>query len=158
LLIVVSSLNRISRSTFIRAPRSRVWRALTDMGEFSRWFSVETAEAAFVPGARLRGVSTHEGPCYKAEFFLDVVEMVPERTFSWRWHPGVNLLNEDLSEEPMTLVTFQLEDAEGGTLVTVTESGFDQLFAERRPRVFEENEEGWKLQIAALERHFGEAA
>jgi uncharacterized protein YndB with AHSA1/START domain len=155
---VVSTLNQISRSSFIRAPRSRVWRALTDVAEFSRWFSVETSLTAFQPGARVRGISTHEGACYRQEFFLDVVEMVPERTFSWRWHPGTNPLNEDLSQEPMTLVTFQLEDAEGGTLVTVTESGFDQLFAARRPRVFGENEEGWKIQIAALERHLGEAA
>lgn len=155
---MVSSLNQISRSSFMRAPRSRVWHALTEISEFSRWFSVETAEPAFLPGARVRMVSTYEGPCYRAEFFLDVVEMVPERTFSWRWHPGANLLNEDLLKEPMTLVTFQLEDAEGGTQVTVTETGFDQLFAERRSRVFGENQEGWKIQMANLERHLGETA
>jgi hypothetical protein len=58
----------------------------------------------------------------------------------------------------MTLVTFQLDDAEGGTRVTVTESGFEQLFAGRRPRVFGENDEGWKIQMAALERYLGETA
>jgi uncharacterized protein YndB with AHSA1/START domain len=137
------SLNHIQRSTFIRAPRSRVWRALTDISEFCRWFSAETDEPAFRPGAHIRLRSTYPGPYYGMQFSVDVAEIVPEQTFSWRWHPGVKL-------------TFRLENAEGGTLVTVTETGFDQLFASRRARVFEENDGGWKTQMAALERHFGE--
>jgi uncharacterized protein YndB with AHSA1/START domain len=131
---------------------------LTDVAEFSRWFSMETAATAFEPGVRVHAVSAYAGPCDQAKFFLDVVEMTAERSFSWRWHPGANPEGEDLSQEPMTLVTFQLEDSEGGTLVTVTESGFDLLFAGRRARVFEENEEGWKIQMAALERYLGETA
>lgn len=150
------SLNHIQRSTFIRAPRSRVWRALTDISEFCRWFSAETDEPAFRPGAHIRLRSTYPGPYYGMQFSVDVAEIVPEQTFSWRWHPGVKLAEEDLSQEPATLVTFRLENAEGGTLVTVTETGFDQLFASRRARVFEENDGGWKTQMAALERHFGE--
>ena len=154
----MSPLDQIQRSTFIRAPRSRVWRALTDIAEFCRWFSSETADPAFLPGARITMYSTHPGPYYKMKFSLDVVEMVPEQTFSWHWHPGVKLPGEDLSQEPPTLVTFHLEDAEGGTLVTVTETGFDRLFASRRARVFEENQGGWQHQMAALERHFGGTA
>jgi uncharacterized protein YndB with AHSA1/START domain len=150
--------NQIQRSTFIRAPRSRVWRALTDISEFCRWFSVASEEPAFRSGARIRLRSTYPGPYCGVEFFVDVEEMVPEQTFSWRWHPGVKLPEEDLSQEPATLVTFRLEDAEGGTFVTVTETGFDQLFASRRARVFGENDGGWKHQLAALERHFSEAA
>lgn len=150
------SLNQIQRSTFIRAPRSRVWRALTDISEFCRWFSAETDDPAFLPGVHIRLRSTYPGPYYGMQFSVDVAEIVPEQTFSWRWHPGVKLADEDLSQEPATLVTFRLEDAEGGTLVTVTETGFDQLFASRRERVFEENDSGWKTQMAALERHFGE--
>jgi len=147
--------NRIERKTLIRAPRSRVWRALTGIQEFCKWFRAETAEAAFQPGARVRLVSTHEG-YENVGFFVDIVEMVPEQRFSWRWHPGVKLPGEDLSAEPMTLVEFVLEDAEGGTLVTVTESGFDQLFADRQSRVFKENDDGWQYQMAALDRYFSE--
>lgn len=150
--------NQVQRSTFIRAPRSRVWRAITDITEFCRWFSAETDETAFRPGAHIILVSTYPGPHHKVKFSLDVVEMVPEHSFSWRWHPGAPVAGEDLSQEPMTLVTFHLEDAEGGTLVTVTESGFDQLFAARRARAFEDNDGGWKIQMAALARYFGEAA
>jgi uncharacterized protein YndB with AHSA1/START domain len=154
----LSPFNQIQRSTFIRASRSRVWRALTDIAEFCRWFSAETEEPAFRPGAHIKMASTYPGPYYKMEFFLDVEEMIPEQTFSWRWHPGVKLAGEDIADEPKTLVTFRLEDAEGGTMVTVTETGFDQLLASRQARVFKDNDGGWKTQMAAFERYFSEGA
>ena len=140
----------------IRAPRARVWRAITDIGEFSRWFSVET-EGTFAPGARLRMTSTYEG-CRGEVFYVDVQEMIPERTFSWRWHPGQAEPGVDYSKEPTTLVVFQLDEVEGGTRVTVVESGFDQLSLARRARIYEENESGWKIQLASLERYAGQAA
>ncbi|MGA2194937.1 MAG: SRPBCC family protein [Bryobacteraceae bacterium] len=150
-------MNQIERKTLIRAPRSRVWHAITDIRQFCKWFSTETTEAAFRPGASVRLISTHPGPYYKMEFFVDIVEMAAEHTFSWRWHPANVIPGEDLSREPMTLVVFRLEEAEGGTLVTVTESGFDQLFPSRIAMVLGENEAGWKYQMAALERYFGDA-
>lgn len=153
----MSPLNQIQRSTFIRAPRSRVWRALTDIGEFCRWFSAETEEPAFRPGAHIKIRSTYPGPYYKMEFSVDVEEMVPEQTFSWRWHPGTRDPGEDLSGEPPTLVTFTLEDADGGTRITVTEMGFDRLFESRRARVLEQNESGWKHQMASIERYISES-
>ena len=52
---------------------------------------------------------------------------------------------------------FALEDAERGTLVTVTESGFEQLFPSRITKVFGMNEAGWKHQMEALERYFSGA-
>jgi uncharacterized protein YndB with AHSA1/START domain len=156
--VTASPLSKIERSVPIRAPRSRVWSALADIRHFCQWFRAEPADpgAVFQPGAHVRLISTYEGPCYKEEFFVDIVDMVPERTLSWRWHPGVKMPGEDLSEEPMTLVEFRLEDTAGATLVTVTESGFERLFANRRARVFEENEGGWKSQMASLERYFSE--
>lgn len=153
----MSPLNQIQRSTFIRAPRSRVWRALTDIGEFCRWFSAETEEPAFRPGAHIKLRSTYPGPYYKMEFSVDVEEMIPEQTFSWRWHPGTRDPGEDLSGEPPTLVTFTLEEAEGGTRITVTETGFDRLFESRRARVLEQNEGGWKHQMASIERYISES-
>jgi uncharacterized protein YndB with AHSA1/START domain len=148
-----SSVNQIERRILIRAPRSRVWRALTGMRQFCQWFSADTSETEFRPGARVRLVSTYGGECYKQEFFMDIVEMEAEHTFSWRWHPGSPVAGEDVSKEPMTLVVFHLEDAASGTLVTVTESGFDRLFPSRITRVLAENEAGWKIQMEALERY-----
>ena len=154
----MSELNQIQRSTFIRAPRSRVWRSLTDIAEFCRWFSAETDDPSFTPGAHIRFRSTYPGPYYKMAFSVNVEEMVDEQKFSWRWHPGAKVPGEDVSSEPMTTVVFTLEDVEGGTQVTVTETGFDLLFAARRERAFKDNDGGWKTQMAAFERYFREGA
>ena len=148
-----TSLDRITKQIHIRAPRARVWRAITNIQEFSRWFGVE-ADGPFMPGRHIAMVSTNEG-CKGAQFYVDVQEIVPERLFSWRWYPGLMEPGIDPKKEQNTLVTFTLEDAEGGTLVTVTESGFDHVTLARRAKVYEENEAGWAHQVASLERYVG---
>jgi uncharacterized protein YndB with AHSA1/START domain len=65
---------------------------------------------------------------------------------------------EDTSGESMTLVEFRLTEVEGGTLVTVVESGFDGLALARRTRVFEGNTKGWEIQLASLSRYAGQGA
>jgi uncharacterized protein YndB with AHSA1/START domain len=154
--MTASGLSTVERSTLVRAPRSCVWQALTNIQEFSKWFGVE-AEGEFAPGARMRMISTHES--YKGvEFFVDVVKMDAPEIFSWRWHPGAKQPGEDNSSEPMTLVEFRLTEVEGGTLVTVVESGFDRLSLARRARVFEDNSKGWQFQLASLTRYAGQTA
>ena len=156
---ISSQISKIERGTVITAPRSRVWKALTEIAQFGKWFSTEPvhASAQFQPGVTVRLISTYPGPCQGVEFDMEIVDMVPETLFSWRWHPGMPVPGEDLSTEPMTLVEFRLEDAAGGTRVTVIETGFDKLFEHRRARVLEENEGGWKHQVGALEQYFRDA-
>lgn len=154
--MTASALSTLERSTLVRAPRSRVWQALTSIQEFSKWFCVE-AKGEFTPGARLNMISTHE--CGKGQaFFVDVVKMEPPETFFWRWAPGSKRPGEDTSREPLTLVQFHLAEVKGGTLVTVTESGFDGLSLARRTRVLEENDKGWQIQLASLTQYAGEGA
>jgi uncharacterized protein YndB with AHSA1/START domain len=140
--------DRIERKIFLRAPRSRVWRALTDSREFGAWFGV-TATSTFTPGA-----SIHEHVQIKGYehlmFDVTIEEMIPERRFSWRWHPGSEAAAPN---EPPTLVVFELEDAPDGTLVTVVETGFDRLPASRYDKAFRENTDGWAEQMPALERY-----
>jgi uncharacterized protein YndB with AHSA1/START domain len=147
--------SQVNRSTIIRAPRSKVWKALTELDQFCKWFSVARVDprAQFQPGVTARLISTHEGPCKGFEFAMDVVDIVPETLFAWQWHPGAPIAGEDLSAEPKTRVEFRLEDAEGGTRVTITESGFDALFAHRRASAYQDNEGGWKIQMLALEQY-----
>jgi len=52
----------------------------------------------------------------------------------------------------MTQVTFTLEEAPGGIKVTVVESGFDKLPAERRAKAFAGNAEGWTMVVTLLEK------
>jgi uncharacterized protein YndB with AHSA1/START domain len=141
-----TDLSRIERSVWIRAPRARVWRAITNVAEFSAWFRV-TAEGEFAPGARVRMTSTHPG--YEGiSFFIEIAAVEPERTFSWRWHPGAQQSPDD---EPKTLVEFRLTDEEGGTRVTVIETGFERLSLGRRAAAFQDNTRGWEFQLEALD-------
>lgn len=142
----------IKRKTLVGAPRWRVWRALTTAEQFSKWFGARF-EGSFEPGQRLEMVATN--PCRgDGRFYLIVERMEPEHTFSWHWHPGSAKPGEDGS----TRVEFHLEEVEGGTLVTVTESGFDQISLERRAKAFNENSNGWEHQLESLKQHASQTA
>ena len=147
----MSNTDRIEKKVLLRTSRARVWRALTHADEFSAWFGVEL-EGAFAEGARLRGQITHPG--YQHVTMEVLVERLDsERLFSYRWHPYAVDPKVDYSREPMTLVEFRLEDTEGGTMLTVVESGFDQIPASRRAEAFRMNDGGWSAQLANIERH-----
>jgi uncharacterized protein YndB with AHSA1/START domain len=154
--MTTTTTDRIEKKIQLRHLRSKVWRALTDAREFSKWFGAVFAEP-FKPGARLRGKVTHEG--YE-HMTMDVTieRMEPERLFSWRWHPGAAEPGEDFSDEPTTLVVFELKEVPGGTLLTVVESGFDQIPLSRRAKALGENDEGWAMQIKAIEAYLGRSS
>ncbi|HEX6432857.1 MAG TPA: SRPBCC family protein, partial [Gemmatimonadales bacterium] len=148
-----SSTDRIEKTIVLRAPRSKVWRALTDPTQFSDWFGA-TLKDPFTPGARVRGPVTYPG--YEHLTMDITIERVePERLFSWRWHPGGD---PDIDpSEPMTLVVFQLEDAPEGTRLTVTETGFDRVPVARRGKAYRENDEGWTGQLENIRKYLGAA-
>ena len=145
------STDRIEKHAVLRAPRERVWRALTTAGEFGTWFGVKF-DSDFRPGASIRGKLTI--PRY-ADLTLEIrVERIePQHHFSYRWHPYAVDPAKDYSTEPMTLVEFTLEETDGGTALTIVESGFDRLPLERRAEAFRMNDGGWVGQIKNLERY-----
>src|SRR5258708_4248759 len=138
---MATSTDRIEKSVLLRAPRERVWRAISDSKQFGRWFGVQFDEP-FVAGASIVGkmvpttvdaeVAKRQEPYkgYRFEFAVDRVE--PMRFFSFRWHPFAMDSSVDYSTEPSTLVAFVLEEVKEGARLTVTESGFDQIPIERR--------------------------
>jgi len=139
------STDRIEKRMVLRALRSRVWRAISDAKEFGTWFRI-TLDGAFAEGKTVRGSHGH----FKVEMLVERIE--PERYFSYRWHPYPNDPKVDYSTEPMTLVEFTLEDAEGGggTALTIVESGFDRIPLARRSEAFRMNDGGWAGQIKNL--------
>src|SRR5688572_24916123 len=146
-----STTDRIEKTVLLRAPRSRVWRALTRHEEFGTWFRVKL-DGPFVVGKRVTGRVTYPG--YEHVRFEAVVErMEAEERFSYRWHPYAVDPKLDYSKEPMTLVDFRLEDEDGGTRLTVVESGFDAIPAGRRDEAFRMNTGGWEAQMENIERH-----
>jgi uncharacterized protein YndB with AHSA1/START domain len=143
--------DRIEKQVEIKAPVSRVWRALTDHREFGQWFRV-ALEGPFAIGEESRGHITHPG--YEHVQWRAVVqEMEPERRFSFTWHPYAIDPETDYSAEPPTLVEFRLEPTANGTLLRVTESGFDRIPAERRAEAFRMNEGGWAAQMENIRAH-----
>src|SRR5215510_16219317 len=128
--------DRIQKHVLLNASRARVWQALADAKEFGEWFGVRF-DGPFVAGAPLRGVivptkadaevARAQEPYRGMPFEITVVRIEPQRLFSFRWHPYAVEPGVDYSKEPTTLVVFELEEAAGGTMLTITESGFEQI-------------------------------
>lgn len=147
--------DRIERSIDIRAPRTRVWRALPDATEFGSWFGVNLQGQSFVAGERVRGHITHPGYEH-LQFEARVERIEPERLLSFYWHPYAIDPAVDYAQEEPTLVCFTLEDGpNGGTRLTVVESGFDKVPASRRLEAFRMNSQGWDAQVGNIARHVG---
>jgi uncharacterized protein YndB with AHSA1/START domain len=136
----------------LKASRSRVWRALSDSQEFGAWFGVDFKGRPFVAGKPLQGQVTYPGFEHVVMEVL-IERIVPERLLSWRWHPAAIEPSVDYSQEPMTLVVFELQDADGGITLSVVESGFDKIPAARRATAFRMNGSGWDEQMRNIEKH-----
>ena len=150
-----TSTDRIERKILLKASRARVWRALSNAAEFGSWFGVDFKGKIFVAGKPLRGQVTYPGYEHIAMEVL-IEKMVPEQLLSWRWHPAAIDPSVDYSQEPTTLVVFELKEAEGGTLLTVVESGLDNIPLARRANVFRMNSSGWDQQMKSIEKHVAE--
>ena len=146
-----SSTDRIEKQIILKAPRSRVWWALTDSQEFGTWFRVKL-DSPFAAGRPVSGQVTYPGYEH-VRFSVEVERMEPETLFSFRWHPYAVDPKKDYSKEPTTLVEFRLEEVGEGTRLTVVESGFDRIPAGRRDEAFRMNSEGWAIQMQNILGH-----
>jgi uncharacterized protein YndB with AHSA1/START domain len=143
--------DRIEKRILIHAPRARVWQALANAEQFGEWFGVQL-NGSFAPGVRLQGKIKHPGYEH-VPFVITIERMEPERLLSWRWHPNAIDPQADYSAEPTTLVVFELADAPEGTVLTVVESGFDGIPLGRRLEAYRGNEQGWSIQVKAIEKY-----
>ncbi len=143
--------DRIEKRIELKAPISRVWRALTDYREFGEWFRVKL-DGPFVPGQVSRGQITYPG--YEHLKWEAVIrKMEPERLFSFTWHPYSVDPKTDYSTETPTLVEFRLETTANGTLLLLAESGFDKIPSDRRLEAFRSNDGGWTEQMKNIESY-----
>jgi uncharacterized protein YndB with AHSA1/START domain len=158
--------DKIEKRIHLRAPLKRVWRALTDSNEFGSWFGMKL-EGPFVPGAPICGVifptsvneeiAKAQKPYGGHPVALTIDRIEPEHLFSFRWHPFAIEPGVDYSSEPTTLIVFTLEEKDG-VLLTVTESGFDQIPLERRLKAFTANEGGWGMVMTLIEAYLAHAS
>src|SRR5262249_27157311 len=141
--------------------------ALTGAKEFGEWFGVKF-DGPFVAGAALHGViaptkvdlevAKLQQPYAGKTFDITVDRIEPQHLFSFRWHPYAVEPGIDYSKEPTTLIVFTLEEKSNGVLLTVTESGFDQIPLDRRAKAFAANEGGWAIQMTLIEKHLARSA
>ena len=152
----------IEKKIVLKASRQRVWDAINDAQKFGTWFGVEF-DGPFVAGQRLVGrirptkvdpeVAKAQEPYSGKKFEITVDRVEPEKRFSFFWHPYALDEKTDYSSESKTLVTFELAPAQGGTLLTVTESGFSKVPLARRAEAFTSNEGGWEAQTKLIARY-----
>src|ERR1700733_3431734 len=143
--------NRIEKRIELAAPVSRVWQALTDSRQFGEWFKVKM-DGPFVAGQLLGGQITHPGYEHlRMEIVVRTIE--PETLFSFTWHPYATDPKVDHSQEEATLIEFRLQPTAGGTLLKVTESGFEKIPAARRAEAFLRNDGGWAQQMKNIEAY-----
>jgi uncharacterized protein YndB with AHSA1/START domain len=147
-----TSTDRIEKNVVLRAPRSRVWRAITNAEEFGTWFRMKL-DGEIVQGAKLHGTVTRPGNEHISPIEMLIEQVEPERYFSYRWHPYALDAAVNYSAEPMTLVEFILQETEGGTTVTIVESGFDRIPLARRDEAFRMNNNGWAGQVKNLAQY-----
>jgi uncharacterized protein YndB with AHSA1/START domain len=168
----MSSFDKIEKRVTLRAPVSRVWRAVANAKEFGRWFGINL-DGDFVAGKPITGTFSNLPseaaildyqkrlglPPSKVRLpeesivFCTPERIEPEQYFSFRWIPYGIDADVDPHAEPMTLVEFRLEAVAEGTLLTIVESGFDRVPAHRRERAFRMNEGGWTAQAENVRKY-----
>jgi uncharacterized protein YndB with AHSA1/START domain len=156
------ALSQIEKKIVLKATQDRAWGAISDSSKFGQWFGVEV-DGPFVAGHEAVGriaptnvdpeVARLQDPYRGAAWRVTIEQIEPKRLFSFRWHPFAINPNYDYSAEPMTLVTFELAEVESGVLLTIKESGFEQLPTARRAPAIEANDGGWALQAQLIEKY-----
>ena len=150
--------DRIEKSTILRAPLERVWRAISDSTEFGTWFGM-TLDGPFTEGATLTGVITEtavdehvaaqQRPHAGMAFPLQVVAVEPPRRLAFRWNP----LKEPEFADLTTLVEFTVIEVDEGVLLEIVESGFDAIPELHRATAFADNSGGWGAQLQLIGRY-----
>jgi uncharacterized protein YndB with AHSA1/START domain len=164
---MTSNTDRIEKTAVLRASQERVWQAITDARQFGTWFGVEF-DAPFAPGAHIPGrivptkvdteVAKMQEPWAGIACDITVERIEPMRLFSFRWQPGAPEPGGEASNDPTTLVEFRLANHPEGTLLTITESGFDAIPLARRAAAFKGNEEGWRIQATLIGKYLEQEA
>ena len=143
--------NVIEKEIVLRAPLSRVWSAISNAEQFGQWFGMQF-DGAFKAGQPIRGKFSN--PKYAhLTLQMTIVDIEPESLFSYRWHPGAMDPDVDYSQEPTTLIEFRLSETADGTVLTVIESGFDQIPEWRRAEAFRMNSGGWTSQVENIRKY-----
>jgi uncharacterized protein YndB with AHSA1/START domain len=132
--------DRIERTVRIDRPLERVWAAITTAEGLGTWFG-NSAEIDLRVGGTAKLTWTSGDA---AELRIERVE--PQTVFGYTW--GIYGLPEQ--DPRRTYVEFTLTPDDGGTTVTVVESGFGQLEPDAHSKAFNGNTKGWASELDEL--------
>ena len=138
----------ITREVVINAPMEAVYAAIADADKVVEWFPDEI-EGTYAVGEQPAFVFKGHG---KSQ--IEVVDAKPYDYFAFRWVPGAAGHLGDLTNVTTTLVEFRLEERDGVTTVTLTESGFASQPVETGEAAFKQNSGGWEFMLSRLEKVF----
>jgi len=136
----------VTRTIRVRAPRTTVWAALTDPAHIAQWFG----QRADFPGGVHKGAEGTFGwdALGDAHIPVRIDRFEPEDAFDFTWgKPG-----EELRIDNSTTAHFALSDDtdsdEHATVVTVTETGFENLGDAAISRAeMDDNRGGWTSEL-----------
>jgi len=139
----------IQREITIKASKERVYDAIADPDQVTKWFP-ETLEGNYMVGEQpIFGFGDH------GRNQICIIAAEPHEYFAYRWVPGASHYLGDVLSVPNTLVEFRITELSDGTCkVTLTESGFAKLPAEQMESAFNQNSAGWDFMLGRLEKYF----
>ena len=143
--VVDSHALTVTRTIAIKAPLEKVWAAITEAEHIAAWFPQAAVLDEVAVGAR--GVFTWEG---FGSLPVQIEELDPPRTIAYRWsNSHTRTVNPDaVDPDHSTVFRFTLEPIDGGTQLTVVESGFGTLADPAAS--MEGNRTGWDAELDEL--------
>jgi uncharacterized protein YndB with AHSA1/START domain len=120
--IVDAATFTVRRTIRVDAPVEKVWRAVTEPELIGKWFGRPELSGA---GAGSTGTISWPG---RHPIPLRVESVDEPRLVAYRWNndDALGTAPDDLDESTSTVFTFTLEPVDGGTQLTVVETGFER--------------------------------
>ncbi|MBX3119299.1 MAG: SRPBCC family protein [Fimbriimonadaceae bacterium] len=137
----------IEREMILNAPIGRVYHALADAKGICSWF-MTAIEGKYEAGEDV--VFMFQGSTAVFRVSAHIVAMDPQHYCAYRWVPGSDTIEGDLSKVATTLVEFFLTETEGGTKLRMVESGFTSLSPDYYEQAFKDNNGGWDEELPKL--------
>lgn len=129
----------------IDAPRSKVWRALTDPDEIQKYMFGSRVETSWKPGSPITWKGEYEGRKYEGRKYEDkgeILEVVQDRRLKVA-HFSPLSGEEDTPENYHTLV-YELKDDDGKTHVSLSQDNNPTEEAAEHSRA------NWEKMLSAL--------
>lgn len=126
----------------IDAPISKVWKALTEKEQIAKWL-MPSDNFELKVGTTFNMLGTSKGVEYP--HICTITEIIPEKKLSYTW-----AVKDKLSD---TLVTYELEELNGKTKLTLTHSGWDKVTLAAEGAFRDDYTNGWNQVLPGLKNY-----